>query len=300
MKIEDANRIPLPEILGKIGFAACNHTPGGILYVIPQKNRIYGRFLIKVQGNTWTNLEDGSHGNAVEFVSMYLEANHFNHQEADVLQWFDNVFWTNNFFDAVPIPDEQLGKYIFKNEEPIYRPSLKRFLKNRGIPLLYADLFLRELIVKNTFTDKRIYVLGLKNDKGGWNIRNDYTSSNVGPMDFTFLRGTIHKPDGIHIFRDIYDYLSQMVARQGEPFKNDAIILNSPTCMADSLSIIRKYGYRKVYTWLANSKIGAQATAAYDEFFKTEPDLKHYPMNAVYKSFHNLNQWLLSKQKSNS
>lgn len=295
MKIEDANTIPLRQILSKIGFIEKLTRPEFSLHEFTYDNNQVSKIYIR-EGNTWSCDDTLDYGNAIDFAVRHLRMSGIGYSRSDALRWLNNMFCQQSFFADVKIKDftAEDKKFRLIYSEPIYDLALKRYIKSRGIPLAIAEKHLQEVTVRNTETKKRFTALACKNEDSGWYVRNPYIKANIGNMAITFIRGTVSKPPEVHIFRTIFDYMSAIVHNNGNEFEGDAIVLNSPVCLQSSIAYIKGYGYHTVYTWLKNNKQGKLATACYDRFFVTEPGLVHKPMNSVYEPFKKVNTWLIA------
>ena len=161
----------------------------------------------------------------------------------------------------------------------------------RGIPLELARQHLKEIHVRNPGTGKRFFALGIPNEEGGHELRNPFFKGTLGAKAITFIRGKRPKPDSIHLFEGVFDYLSAVAQRKGNGFQGDTIILNSLACLKQAIPYIHDYGYRTAYTWLDNDPAGETATAALAEFFQTQSELTHRRLNHLYAPHKDVNAW---------
>jgi hypothetical protein len=235
--------------------------------------------------------------NGIEFISSYLKSQRNNHTRQDALRWIETMCGYGTKIQPIADfkPPTQHAKLIVKDTEPLYELSLVRYLKQRGIPLDLAAMHLEEVNLYNPETKKRAFAIGFKNEVNGYEIFNKFFEGHVGKRNISFIRGTAVKPDGIHIFKDIFDYLSAVMYEQNRKFKNDSLILNSWSCLELATPYIKGYGYKEAYTWLSNDIIGREATKNLADFFKTEESLIHLPMNAIYIMHRSINDWHISR-----
>lgn len=147
----------------------------------------------------------------------------------------------------------------------------------------------------NKQTNKTFFALGLKNEEKGYEYRNLYFKGCVRKKSITFVRGETPKPPAIHIFEGFMDFLSVIAQHEGKRLKHDAIILNSLSQIKEAIAYIKGYGYERAYTWLDNDDAGKMATAAFAEFFKTEDNLIHQPMNKHYAPYKDVNAAHMAK-----
>lgn len=297
MNIEYANSIPMRVILAKLGYQPRQTIGKNQLYKSPLCAEQKIGLVVSTDNNTWNDPAAKSGGNALAFVCAYLRFTNENDTIADALRWLKNMVGYPVLQTPTGIPDYSTEDKALELRHSNYLANnvLIRYLEeDRCIPFEYARFILKEVTVYNTNTQKQFIALGVENEEGGFAIRNAYIKANIKQTATTFIRGQISKPNGIHIFKDVYDYLSLIAHRSGEPLLSDAIILNSMHCMKESGAYIKNYGYRKAYTWLDNTEDGDRASRNYKAFINAEPDLKHIPMNAVYRDHKDVNAWLVS------
>jgi len=292
MNIEHANSIALSAILEKAGFKPVKETGKDLWYLSPLRNEKTASFHVDLRKNVWFDFGANKGGDSIAFVCAYLEATAENHTASDALRWLKNMMNDGVIIGVVRDPNEveDKSKLTLKKTKPLQHRALIHYLESRGIPLYIAQSYLKEVHVHHNGNDKSYFALGLKNESGGYEIRNPYFKGCIRPKNITFIRGEIPKPNGIHIFEGFMDYLS-IITQQGKPLENDAIILNSLACMRKATAYIKNYGYRVAYTWLDNDDAGKEATEAFAEFFKTEENLQHRPMNKLYAKHKDVNDW---------
>ncbi|MFC5410837.1 toprim domain-containing protein [Larkinella bovis] len=299
MNIEHANRIPMSEILGKLHRQPQRTRNTKLWYLSPLRAEKTASFQVDTQTNRWHDFGEGIGGDLVDFVCAYLKSTREEYTVSDALRWIRNMgdapyeiapVYANT--DEVPKDESVL---ILKTKKPIQHLGLIHYLEKRGIPVSIANRYLKELRVHNTQTKKNFYALGFANEEGGFELRNPFFKGCLGAKAITFVRGRTPKPNSIHLFEGFIDYLSMISQLNGKRFKADVIILNSLACLKQATPYIRNYGYHIAYSWMDNDKAGEQATASLTEFFQTESDLKHTPMNKVYAPHKDVNAWHMHK-----
>ena len=257
MNIEQARSIPLAQILHKM-----NITPAQ------------------------ANIDEDE--DVIRFICKYLATCGVEHSEPDAFRWLENMFRYAPVIKPVIDPDEpkKQQKLVVTKTGAIERPALIRHLDSIGTPLPVASDYLKQVTVYDRVSGKSVFALGFRNDKGGYEVFNNFLQESAGPRYISFIRGTIPKPDGIHIFKVLPDYFAAILQKNnGRRFEYDAIVLNAYSRMTHATPFIKGYGYRVACTWMDNSQIGKAATVSLDNFFKTEDSLLHKPMNAVYAPY---------------
>ncbi|WP_421828352.1 toprim domain-containing protein [Larkinella sp.] len=283
------------EILGKLHRQPERTRNAKLWYLSPLRAEKTASFQVDTRTNRWHDFGEGIGGDLVDFVCAYLKSTCEEHTVSDALRWIKNMGGTPCEITPVYANTNEIVKddfgLILKAKKNIQHLGLIHYLEKRGISLETACQQLKELRVHNSRTRKNFYALGFANEEGGFELRNPFFKGCLGSKAITFIRGRTTKPDLIHLFEGFMDYLSVISQLNGKGLKADTIILNSLSCLKQVTPYIRNYGYRIAYSWMDNDKAGEQATASLTEFFQTEADLKHTPMNKVYAPHKDVNAW---------
>lgn len=293
MNIHDAKEIPIAEILSRLGIHPRKTSPGKQLYLSPVREEKTPSFYVYLKDNRWHDFGDGRGGDPVDFARAFLKFTREADTTADALRWIKNIGLGPYAFKPVltePVVKED-PSLILKKATVIQHIGLIHYLEKRGIPLELARQHLKQIHVRNQRTGKSFFALGLDNEEGGYELRNPFFKGTLGAKAISFLRGREAKPDSIHLFEGLFDYLSAVARLQGKGLKGDTIILNSLSCLKQITPYVQDYGYRVAYTWLDNDKAGKTATASLNEFFKTQADLVHKRMNRIYAPHKDVNAW---------
>ena len=293
MNIEQAKTIPLIDILDKAGHKPVKIRKQEAWFYSPLRHEKTPSFKVHLAKNIWFDFGEGKGGDLVEFVCCYLKSKNESATIADALRWLRNMSGQVPKIKSLPDEDHKNEKPVlcFKSAGEIEHVALIRYLEKRGIPLSVAKTCLKELRVFNRDTKKQFFALGLKNEDGGWELRNPFFKGCLGNKSISFIRGVKAKGEGIHFFEGFMDYLTALVRQEGRKLNDDAIILNSLSCLDKATPYIQNYGYKQVFTWMDNDMPGRKATQLLDEFFKTEENLSHTPMNKIYEPYKDVNAW---------
>ena len=246
---------------------------------------------------------DKNNEKIIQAVCNYLEANNENHTRKDALRWINNMSGNTHYIADINVPENyEYGLLQHKTRffpRPITKISLKSYLGKRGIPAMYAKDILQEIKVKCPYTATITRCVGLKNEKGGYDLRADHFKGMTKPEDIAFIRGEIPKPNNIHIFRNFIDYLTVLVMLRKSSLMGDSIILNSMKMLGAATPYIKYYGYKTLYSYMSNDKVGSDAIISLTNFSKYEEGLKHRPMNNIYLAFKDINQWHMRNLRIN-
>lgn len=294
MDIQFAKTIPLRKIFDVWGISPKPSANGLDLYKSPFNEDQRSRLVVNNTTNTWYDPVTEQTGDVIKLVCLYLQSQDVNCTVMDALRWLKNMVGFNP--SAIQLPpgtpdyktiDQSLS---VKHVSPLSEPVLIRYLElRRGISLPTARHTLKQVRVRNSLTEKSFIAIGIKNEDGGFAIRNPTIKAHVGPRAISFVRGKIPKPPGVHIFKDVYDYLSELSFRDGKLFHDDCIILNSMDCLQDMTGYVRNYGYEYLCSWLGNDERWKKCTEQLRQFSEAE-GLKHYPKNDDYSSFKDMNE----------
>ncbi len=291
MNIKEAKAIPLAQVLEKMGAIPSRQTEHDIWYPSVFRQENTASLHVHPGKNVWYDFGEGKGGNGIDLVCAYLQATGENATVVDALRWLRNMVGNPqpvayNLYFA----EGDTGKgWGLKGSKPIEHLALVRYLEKRGIPLVLAKRHLKQVYVQSRETGKGMFALGFCNEDGGYELRNPFCKSCIAPKTVTFIRGSVPKPDSIHLFEGFMDYLSEAANCEAGELEGDSIVLNSLSCLKDAWPYIKGYGYRTLYSWMDNDAAGTKATAAIAEFVKAEADLLHKPMNEAYAPHKDVN-----------
>ncbi|MFD1000190.1 CHC2 zinc finger domain-containing protein [Ohtaekwangia kribbensis] len=293
MNIEQAKTIAIIDILDKLGFTPKKQTGHDYWYSSPLRNEKTPSFHVHTIKNIWYDFGEELGGDVIGFVCVYLKRQNVGHTISDALRWLRNMTGLTPSIKPIALPETNTEEPKLKilQVQPIERLALIRYLEKRGIPLAIASEYLNEIHVRNLNTGKTIHALGLKNEDGGYELRNSFFKGTAGRKNITVIRGTKTKAIGVQMFEGWPDYLSIMAQRDGKKFEEDTFILNSLSCMDKASAFFYQYGYKTVCTWMDNDSAGIKATKNLDEYFKTQENLVHRPMNDQYMPHKDVNEW---------
>ncbi|WP_421825922.1 toprim domain-containing protein [Larkinella sp.] len=288
----------MPEILDKLQAVRKRITQHTAWYLSPLRVEKTASFQVNLQTNQWHDFGEGIGGDLVDFVCAYLKATREEYTVSDALRWINNMGLVP-YVGAPIYRPEDLNKdskaLILKSKKPIQHVGLMHYLQKRGIPLDIACRYLKEFRVHNTRTGKYFIALGFPNEEGGFELRNPFFKGCLRPKAISFVRGQVPKPEGIHLFEGFMDYLSAVCQMQRNGLTDDAIILNSLSCLKQAISYIQNYGYQALYSWMDHDEAGTKATAVLTEFCQTQSGLRHITMNKVYAPHKDVNAWHMHK-----
>jgi hypothetical protein len=281
------------DILGKLEFKPEKIDEHKALFISPFRKEHTPSFKVDIKKNLWVDFgevgEKGKPlgGDPLAFVRKWLAHTGFEHSASDGLRWMQNMF---GFVRIAPV-------LKIVEDRAIKREALISYLATRGIPLEYATPYLREVDIRNKNTKKLFFALGMQNEDEGYEVRNAFFKGSVGPKMLTMIRGKIPKPDELHIFEGMMDFLSYLVS-EGKPILDGhAMILHSTANLEKATGFIANYGYKTVFSYMDNDTAGRKATENLETYFKTQADTVHQRMNDFYSGYKDVNKWHVDKFK---
>ncbi len=178
--------------------------------------------------------------------------------------------------------------------DKIQHPALKNYMKKRGM----ADsIFLKE--VHWNVGEKNYFALGWKNDKGGFDLRNEHYKGKLGANDITTgFFGKKEELSSLAIFEGMADYLSY---RKNKPDTNfEFIVLNSTSNTDKAIENIKnsKLANHDIYLFLDKDEAGNKATNQFKAHFNDAEDMrKHYVKNSKDLNEHYIMKAEMNKSK---
>ena len=298
MNIEQAKRIAMSEILEKLNCKPQKVTSKESWYLSPFRKETKASFKVDTKKNRWYDFGLAYGGDPVDFACSYLSHTGEEDTLHDGLRWIENMI----LIGVTPVPVledfvETGDKLVLRNIEPVAHPGLVEYLRKRGITLHVAQKYLKQVRVYNPKSKKYFSALGFKSEENGYELRNPNFKGCVGKKHITFIPGTKTEKKNVHIFEGFMDLLSLIERNNGEKLMDDVIVLNSLSCLAKAIAYIKGYPYRIAYTWMDNDEAGKKATLFLDTFFQNDTDIIHTPLNGVYKTENDFNDWHTSQQQ---
>ncbi|MVM34447.1 hypothetical protein GO755_30730 [Spirosoma sp. HMF4905] len=294
MDKEHANTIPISEILGKLHLQPLGADAHIARYQSPLDRRRKAILSVNTLTNRWSDAHHQD-GTVVDLVCHYLKSRREEYTQADALRWLENMVVSisdqlPDFIDMNSLADNWSALEL-RHKKTIQYAGLIHYLERQGISLALARQYLKEIHARNRQTGKDFIALGFQTIDGGFALKTAYLERHIGALAISFIRGTTTKPNAIHLFKNVMDYLSAISQLNGLRFKGDTIVLNSMACLKQIVPYIQHYGYGTIHSWMDNDQAGDKATEAIGEFVKTQADLSHKQMNKLYAPHKDVSTW---------
>lgn len=290
---DNKNRLSLEEIrdFDLVNYlASLGHQPEHIKkqgtdywYLSPLRTEGEASFKVNRQKNRWFDFGLGNGGNLIDFGILYFNCN--------VKEFIGRFRDGSSLQQPTDLPfishegiDEKDYKIIITGERKLYSYLLIQYLHDRCIPLSIANQFCRE--VNYELGGKSYYGIGLKNNAGGYEVRNAFFKCSSSPKDITTVG---NGSDEVHIFEGFFDFLSFKTIYRDDPLgTRDCLILNGAAMFERARPLLEKYTLKRLWldrdtTGLAYTKYALSLNSGYrDE-------------SGLYGRHKDLNEWLRYK-----
>ena len=297
MNTAQAKKIPLREILTRLGFQPVRTFKGGeeLAYISPFREEKEPSLFVNIRKNVWNDFGDIG-GNALDFVMRY--------RNTDVkggLEFLDQMFGKGFTSPPVTVRNAKILEtpkaeiFLLASTTPFGMVSnalVTYITRERGIDTKVAEKHLQEVHFTNRENGKSYFAVGFENMSGGYEIRNPFFKSSLGTKDMSFIAGN-GEGEELYVFEGFMDFLSKLTLESTTAFSADALILNTAKYAEKGAKFIQERGYQKIVGFLDNDKTGGEVT----EKFRSEFGTRFLDMRPDYQGFKDLNELLKAKRK---
>lgn len=300
MNIEQANAIPLREILQKLECYAIKEKDEFVFYNSPLRHDDEANFIVNTLKNRWQDIGTAKYGNVVDFICQYLFAKDEDYTVIDALRWIRNMTkakptlkTTEKIIKTKSLPINLVVNQVFELQDA----DLIAFMKNKYIAEKVAKKYLKQIVIKNRDNGKTFIAIGMENESESFEICNEVIAGSVGVRGISFIRGSQVPAKEIHIFEDMLDFLSAASYQPNYEFQGDSIVLNSMLCLPQVFAYINTYPYRQVNAWLNNHSLGISATQFLKNVVRQENNISVQAMNNIYREHTNYHEWHIENMR---
>ena len=308
MNCKQANQIPLTEILEAEGFKLLDLHSGGheLRYENPLREERTASFFVNPDKNVWKDF-GGEGGTPVDLVCKYQKTN-----ISGALRWLESFKCTTSPKEPSSAQNasksEVRPRYELVSAGPIQNKGLIYYLHTRCISAKVGKVYLLEVRYRDTDTGKEFYGLGIKNDAGGYSVRNKYFKTALAPQGFTTIKGSTEggahqsRPRRWHIFEGVIDFLTVLESVGKLQPAYDTIILNSVNnAQAAAAMLEEQYDVAELqlYLWMDNEVAGTIAAQVVDKAVGqfTSLGTACYDARPVYAGYKDANEKWIATHK---
>jgi hypothetical protein len=280
MTIEKAKDIDMVDYLAVLGYHPTKVSNPHHWYISPLHAERTPSFKVNRQLNKWYDFSEGKGGNLVDFGILY--------HQCSISELLQKLSGPEITAEEHPVQAQQLQGIAQKPTDILSTHSISsyplvRYLRSRGISPDIADKYCQEVRYKRG--ENIYYAIGFKNDRGGYELRNEKYKGGSSPKDITTID---NGAKDLAVFEGFFDFLSYQTLNinQGAPDRN-FLILNSTAFFEKSLPFMQTYSRVHLYldTDQTGEKYTGQALALDKDKFRDE--------RGLYHGYKDLNDWLL-------
>ncbi|UBZ10880.1 toprim domain-containing protein [Leeuwenhoekiella palythoae] len=276
LSCEQARKISIVKALAFLGHLPTRNTEKEAWFLSPLRSETQASFKVSKKLNCWYDHGLGKGGNCIDLI---CELQNIRVREALAILAQVN---TGNY----ALPEAQLLKVnesgtVIRQVKPIQHPALFAYLKSRKINPVVAQGFCKE--VHYTIKEKYGFSIGLKNNSGGWELRNKYFKASSSPKD---LRWIYNGSQNLIVLEGMFDLLSLLTLFPNIKREADFLILNSIAFADKALPYFDTYTTVELY--LDQDKAGRKTTSFFLNNNATCIDKSNF-----YKVEKDINAWLM-------
>ena len=274
---EKARSICIVKSLAKLGHFPSRTTEKEAWFLSPLRSETQASFKVSKMLNRWYDFGIGKGGNVVDLVCLIK-----NCSVKEALCFLaDDLTIPLSEKSRQPNKKNRIAKNEVIGTTEISNFSLLNYLQSRRIPLSIAQTYCKE--VWYTCNGKTFFALGLHNNSGGWELRNEYSKTSTAPKTYSHIKNAHSK---LLIVEGMFDLLSLPVLLPEAVEKADLLILNSLSFIEEIQSVVQSY--TAVDVFLDNDAAGKQATHFLLSEFPNYTD-----RSSLYKGYKDPNEKLI-------
>ncbi len=250
------------------------------MYLSPLRAERTPSFKVDYNMNVWYDFGLGEGGSIVDLVAR-LD----NCSIGEAFAKLDGGNFSYQPIQRTAQPKPTQSSIIIDDVKPLHNIHLIDYLKSRAIDIEVAKAYCKE--VHYIINGKRYYAIGFKNDKGGWELRNEYFKGGNSPKEIT---SNINLDSDCYVFEGFMDFLSHLTIQKSKgvhQFDSDYFVLNSVSNLSDS--VIRHIShYENVHLFFDNDSVGQKSKEILIQHLKGNS----IDYSSMYAEHNDLNDYL--------
>ena len=279
-RCETARDFPIEKALANLGHFPTRTSDKEAWFLSPFRSETQASFKVSRTLNRWYDHGAGIGGNVIDLVCIINGSS-----VRETLDWLQKGQISFSFQQQPFLTKQNESRIEILYARPIGHFALTRYLNSRKISVCRAAKLCHE--VHYTIRGRNFFAIGLKNDSGGWELRNKYYKNSSSPKDITHMKNGNGR---LIVTEGMFDMLSLMEKDKNLKENNDLLILNSLVFIEKTLGLLDSY--ESVQLYLDNDKAGKRAVE-----ILLEQSPKCRDMSYVYKNFKDVNSWWISERQ---
>ncbi|HDZ05501.1 MULTISPECIES: toprim domain-containing protein [Maribacter] len=275
LSCERARAFPIEKALAKLGHFPTRTNEKEAWFLSPIRPETQASFKVSKKLNRWYDHGEGKGGNVIGLICLITKGTV---KEALEIIGQDELSFS---FQKQPFLEKQREHTItIMYAKPIQHLGLMKYLHERNISMATASKYCSE--VHYMFRGRKYFATGLKNDSGGWELRNKYYKNSSSPKDITHIKNGYDK---LIITEGMFDLLSILEYHKNLESDYDFLVLNSTAFVQKVMRTLE--GYSSIELYLDNDSNGKRTTEKLMAHSKSCKDKSKH-----YSGFKDMNEWL--------
>ena len=271
---ETARNFSVEKALEKLGHFPKKTTEKEAWFLSPFRSETQASFKVSKIKNRWYDHGEGIGGNVIDLVCKILKCS-----INETLEFLNDGIAKSSVKQQY-ISNSNNGRIDIIKVQDITHPALIQYLNSRGISTTIAKTYCKEVWYQ--YKTSEFFAIGLKNNKGGWELRNKIFKNSSSPKSYTYIKKGSNQ---LVILEGIFDLLSLAIVDDVLLSTSDILVLNSISFINDIEKHISKYAL--IHLYLDNDSAGQKASQYLINKYKHSID-----KSLSYKNFKDLNDLL--------
>lgn len=248
LSCERARAFPIEKALAKLGHFPTKTNEKEAWFLSPFRSEAQASFKVSKKLNRWYDHGAGKGGNVIDLICQINKS-----FVREALRFLEQGQTSFSFQQQPPVGTQKDTGLEILHARPIRHYGLIKYLYERKISISTASTICRE--VHYLHKGRRYFAIGLKNDSGGWELRNRYYKNSSSPKDITHIKNGNGK---LIVTEGMFDLLSILEGTEESNLEYDFLVLNSTALVKRAIKPMDTYDRIELY--LDNDPNGRRTT----------------------------------------
>jgi DNA primase len=262
------------EYLSRLGYEPAKVKGNDYWYLSPLRTERTASFKVNRKLNRWFDHGLGKGGNLVDFGILYHHCS-----VKEFLEKFDaHLSFQQPPFTVDKKENEPVIKII--SVIPVTSLFLLRYMQQRRIAAPVVETYCKE--VHFTIGEKKYSAIGFVNDKGGYELRNQWFKGSSAPKTITTLN---NESKNVAVFEGFFNFLSFLSIQRNQQFaQSNFLVLNSVSFFEKSRLFMEQHDH--VHLYLDRDRTGQNYTR-----YALSLNGRYHDESRLYEGYKDLNEW---------
>lgn len=308
MRTQDARRIPLKDLLARLGHHPTSETAQELWYRSPFREESKPSFHINLARNIWYDFGLNAGGNVIDLVMRYQRTS----SVSVALKHLDDMgSWSGVLAQPASPPAAKASlppsssRLTVEKIQPLQHWGLKDYLRKRGIEPSLAKRYVQEIYYRVTESQAKPYfALAFPNrtadGASGYELRSAYFQGVHGAKDLSLITASMQQPSQVVcVFEGFMDMLAYLTWQQQDVATTDLIVLNGVAMGERAIETIQQQDYDEVHLYLDRDPAGETLTGEMQQAL-AQPQRSVLDASTLYEGYKDFNAYLLSPEQQAS